>query len=500
MAPECCIDTLGLFYVSVKVAMDMIAKVSADKFVSEMCRKSYYQFFLEFWSVISEEKLVASWYIKLLCDELQEVSERVFANQEKDHDILWNCPPGTSKSSCVSVLWQPWIWTRMANARFISGSHSERLALDLARKSRDVVTSEKYQRLFPEIQLREDQNAKSHFVNTRGGMRYAVGVGGSVTGQHAHFIAVDDPIDPQGALSDIILAEANHWMNEVISRRKVSLVLTPMITIMQRLHQDDPSGNQLTKKKKIRLFCVPCDTSWDIKPEYLKQYYSNGLLDPIRLPQAALDEAHDDLLDVGYACQYGQRPIPRGGAMFNCDKFSIGTVAPRKWKKKPIRYWDKATIAGGGAFSVGVLGAMDMFGYFWILDVKRGQWNSGERERIILETADMDGSDVTIWQEQEPAGSGKEVAEDAVARYTLEGYRAHADKVTGSKELRAELLSQYVNSGKVFLLEASWNKNFLNEFQFFPRSKYKDQVDATSGCFSRMVRKKQRIGSILKSH
>jgi hypothetical protein len=86
----------------------------------------------------------------------------------------------------------------MPSARIITGSFSERLALDLSRKSRDVVMSEKYHELFPEIELREDQNTKGYFVNTKGGIRYAVGVGGSVIGMHAHFLIPDDPIDPQG--------------------------------------------------------------------------------------------------------------------------------------------------------------------------------------------------------------------------------------------------------------------------------------------------------------
>lgn len=472
------------------------SKASTAKFVAEMCRQSYYQFILEFWSTIAAEKLQESWYIRKLCDELQVLSERVFRDEYKEYDLIWNCPPGTSKSSIVSILWQPWIWSRMPSARFISGSYSERLALDLSRKSRDVVTSDKYQSLFPEIQLRDDQNTKGYFANKHGGIRYAVGVGGSVIGMHAHFIAVDDPIDPQGALSDLVLADANAWMTETLSRRKVHLLLTPTVLIMQRLHQDDPTGNALERGIRIRHCSLPCDTTGDILPKEFSEFYEDGLLDPKRLPQPALDDAFKELGDAGYAGQYLQSPVPRGGALFKVDRLQYRHSAPRKWKRGPVRYWDKASTSKGGAFSVGTKMAVDEEDHIWILDIVRVQMDSGQRERLILQTAKQDGKGVKQWIEQEPAGSGKESAEGTVKRVTLAGYRCQAEKPSGDKELRADPLSVQVNMGNVILLEAPWNATLVAEMRFFPRSKYKDQIDACSGGFNVLAKSRLRIGAM----
>lgn len=469
-------------------------RVATNRFVAQLLRESFYQFFLAFWSTIAAERLVNSWYIKKLCDELQEISERVFDDKPKEYDLFWNCPPGTSKSSVVSVLWQPWIWTRMPSARFISGSYSERLALDLSRKSRDCVLSEPYRELFPEIELRSDQNTKSHFANTAGGFRYAVGVGGSVTGMHAHFIAIDDPIDPIGALSDLVLAEANSWMSETLPSRKVNRLLTPTVCIMQRLHQNDPTGAALEKNLHIRNRCVPCDTTWEIKPPEWKEHYEDGLLDSERLPQVALEEARIELGEAGYAGQYGQNPVPRGGAMFKVDRLLYQNVAPEKWKRGPVRYYDKAATLKGGAWTVGAKLALDEYDKVWILDIVRGQWDSGFRETMILSTARVDGRRTRQIVEQEPAGAGKESAESTVKRVTLAGYRCTMDKVTGDKELRADPFSQHVNMGNVVLLVAPWNKVLVEELRFFPRSKYKDQVDACSGGFAMLVKRRIRLG------
>lgn len=472
-------------------------KAATNKFVAEVCRQSYYQFFLEHWPLIAAEKLVPSWYIKKQCDELQVITERVFEDKPKEYDLIWNCPPGTSKSSVVSVLWQPWIWTRMPSARFISGSYSERLALDLSRKSRDVVLSEKYQSLFPEIVLSEDQNTKGYFVNTKGGIRYAVGVGGTVIGFHAHFQAIDDPIDPQGAFSDLDIANVNNWIFETLSRRKVNAMLTPTVMIMQRLAQNDPTGAWLERKRlRVKHFCLPCDDSWEIKPPELKEFYQEGLLDPIRLPRIALEEAFDTLLEYGYASQMGQQPTPRGGAMFKVDKLSYRFLeeAPKIWKRGPIRFWDKAGTRKGGAFTVGAKMAEDLNGYVWILDVIRDQWNSGKREEMILETAKEDGKRTRTGCEQEPGAAGKQSAEETVHNLGLIGRRGFAAVASGDKELRADLFSQSVNSGKVILVKAPWNHEYVEEMRFFPRSRYKDQIDASSGAYAGLRRPKRKIG------
>ena len=472
-----------------------MARVRSDRFVARMCQESYYQFFLEHWSLIAAETLVNSWYIQRLCEELQRIAERVFLDKPKEYDFLWNCPPGTSKSSLVSILWQPWLWTRMPSLRFISGSYSERLALDLSRKSRDVVSSDKYRALFPFIKMRDDQNTKSHFANTEGGMRYAVGVGGTVIGMHAHVIAIDDPIDPQAALSDLMLAEANTWMTETLSRRKVNVMLTPTVCIMQRLHQDDPSGNMLNRGTPLRHCCVPGDDGWEIKPaEFREKYSETGLLDPIRLPREALEDALATLGEVGYAGQYGQSPVPRGGAMFKIDRLQYSPEAPKQWRRFPRRYWDKAATAAGGAWTAGVKIGMDLEKRIWILDVVRGQWDSDTRERVILKTARADGRKVLICVEQEPGGSGKDSAEDTAKSLTLAGFHCRLDKVTGDKELRADPLSVQVNAGNVTLQNGPWNNTFVEEMRYFPRSKYKDQIDAASGCFNQLARSRLRIG------
>ena len=470
--------------------------------IASICRCSFYQFLREFWDTVISETPVWNWHIEYLCDELQMLAEDVFAGCPKEYDLVINISPGTTKSTICSVMFPAWCWIRMASAKFICGSYAHSLAIDLSRKCRDVIKSDKYQKCFPNVLIREDQDSKEYFVNTAKGSRYSVGVGGSVMGMHGHFIIIDDPLDPQEALSTADMNTANHWMNEVVSRRKVSLSITPTILIMQRLHQNDPTGNRLDRRgdrSPVMHICIPAELADNISPPELKAHYSvDGLMDPVRLGRQQLNEAYDELLEYGYAGQYMQNPIPRGGAMFITDMLKVGR--PNGDFKSVVRYWDKAGTQGGGAFTVGLKMGLDEFNHYWILDVVRGQWNTHIREQKILAVAREDGPSVRIGLEQEPGSGGKESAEATMERIAQKlGRLAFINKVgkaDGDKEARAEPFSVQVNAGNVWLMESHWNRVYIDELRYFPRSKFKDQVDSSSGAFNYLRKPLITVGGL----
>ncbi len=472
-------------------------KIDENELVASICKDSFFDFVKEFWDEVVPETPIWNWHIEYLCNELQYMAERVFIGESKEYDLIVNIPPGTTKSTICSIMFPAWVWTRMASARCLCGSYSYPLALELSRKCRKVVQSEKYQACFPEVEIEDDQNTKGNYVNSKGGCRYAFGVGGSVTGMHGHFILIDDPLDPNRAASDIELKKTNTWIGETLSQRKVDKRVTPLMLIMQRLHQIDPAGDRLEKSAagkagKVKHICLPAEDSDDVKPEYLRKFYVNGLLDPVRLSREVLKEAHETLLDYGYSCQFRQHPIPRGGGMFKTDRLKPG-IPPKKFKKL-CRFWDKAATSKGGTYTVGALMGIDLDENIWILDIIRGQWDSGEREKIIQRTAKFDGKIVLIGIEQEGAGGGKESAESSVRK--LMGYRTRVIRPSTDKELRADPFSQQVNSGNVYYKEASWNADLFTEMIFFPYSKYKDQVDGLSGAFTILTTKIFRAGAL----
>jgi predicted phage terminase large subunit-like protein len=92
---------------------------------------------------------------------------------------------------------------------------------------------------------------------------------------------------------------------------------------------------------------------------------------------------------------------------------------------------------------------------------------------------------VQIVVEQEPGSGGLESAQATVRM--LAGYPVFAEKVTGSKETRAEPLAAQCEAGNVKILRAAWNGDFLDEILAFPSSRYTDQVDACAGGFNKLA-------------
>ena len=201
--------------------------ISKSQLEASICRDSFYDFLLRFWSSIIPETFIDNWHVKYLCHELQILAERVFRSEPKEYDLVINISPGSTKSTIVSIMFPAWCWTKMSTTRLICASYAYHLAMDLSRKCRDVVQSDKWIDLFGNVELREDQNTKGYFVNTMGGSRVAVGTGGSITGLHAHILIIDDPLDPNQAVSEAELLAANRWMSETIPTRKVDKVITP---------------------------------------------------------------------------------------------------------------------------------------------------------------------------------------------------------------------------------------------------------------------------------
>lgn len=468
-------------------------QVDEVELTSALCRESFYDFVKEMWSIVSQEEPVWNWHIEYLCNEIQRLAELVFQGKEKEYDLCVNIPPGTTKSTIISVMLPAWVWVRMPRAKFICASYSEKLARDdLSVKTRDIVLSDNYQTLFPEIVLREDQNAKGLFANTLGGWRYAVGVGGTVTGKHAHFILIDDPLNPEEAQSEASLKTANRWLKDTVSNRKVDKRVTLTILVMQRLHEDDPTA-QFLKRKNVRHIKLPAEVEDGPIPFELSEKYIDGLLDFVRMGRKALAEEKAKG-EYYYSSQFRQSPSPPSGNMFKVTRIKEGE--PPTQFSLMVRFWDKAGTKNGGAYTVGTLIAIDKENRFWVLDVIRVQLDSYEREKLIEKTAKEDGAHVLVGLEQEPGSGGKESVENTVKR--LRGYKVKWIKVdasTGGKVERADPFSTQVNAGNVYVpYNQDWVEIWKEELKMFPNSKYKDQVDSVSGGFMFLNKPKKRAG------
>ena len=479
---------------------EMVYESVERQLVRSLCLDSYSDFVKEMWDTVVPEKLVWNWHMDLLCNEVQAIAERVIARQPKEYDLVVNVPPGSSKSTIFSIMLQPWMWARDPTMRFLNYSYCDSLALTLALSSRDVVESAKYKELFGgkadkdtprPVNLRRDQAAKSMYMTEYGGSRFSCGAGGLVTGRHGHIQVIDDPIDPQSVYSQTKADGVIRWMKNTLPSRCVDKARTPTILVQQRLGQNDPSVHMIERKGgvPVRHICLPADISNVglaelVKPPEAKENYTDNLLDLVRMSREVLEALKATMTPYDYACQFDQDPVPREGGMFHTKELESRVLEFIDWPnvQRSVRFWDKAASQGKGCFTAGCLMLVMKDGRIVIGHMHKGQWEPFTRESQIKIIAEKDRKVVPVRLEEEGGASGKF---DILASVkALAGWDVAGVRPQGDKESRAAPFAAQVNGGNVWLVRGDWNHEYLGELLYFPNSKYRDQVDASSGAFN----------------
>jgi predicted phage terminase large subunit-like protein len=376
-------------------------------------------------------------------------------------------------------------------------SYGASLAVSIARAARDNF-------IRGGGQINPAVRAASHWETIQGGGMWATGVGGSATGKGGHLLIIDDPLkDRKQANSEVERTNQKDWLDAVFNTR-----LEPdgaLILQMTRWHPDDLAGYIISKQEYA-------EEQWHVvffpamfEGERPTIFPDNFILEddfrtevdqalcPERYPEERLVEIRDGMSKFNWAALYQQRPVPKEGGMFRRSWFEIVDNVPTIGFR--IRWWDRAATHDGGDYTVGALLLYDPHAdLFFVEDIVRGQWASGERDRIIKQTAIFDrdryGLEVKQWVEQEPGSSGVDAAK-AFIRLLL-GFPAKYEPSTGSKEDAADPLASMAQIGRVKLRKAHWNKEALDEIEGFPFGPNDDIVDAISKAFNKLARKRAR--------
>ncbi len=438
-----------------------------DEVEREACIESFYEFIQSFWGAIIKEDPVYNWHIKYLADELQKISYYIINRLPKPYDLIINIPPGTTKSTICTIMFPVWLWIQDPTIRIISNSYSSDLSIEHAVKSRDIIYSDKFRRIFPDVVLRKDKSAKSSYENTEGGARYSTSTGGTITGKHAHVVINDDPSNPKQASSEADRKAANEH-TKTLSSRKVDKKNTPTIVIMQRLHESDVTGFLLSKKAdKIKHICLPAELSDKVKPESLKTKYVNGLLDVNRLDKEVLIEAKQDLGSYGYANQYAQDSAPQEGGILKTHWFPIVD-----WKDEYSRlawctaidsaYTEKLDNDESGMMQFAVTPNNELL----IRYAEEAWLELPELVKYTVTFANAHGYTNKSMIYVEPKASGKSLVQ-TVKRNTTTNIKED-DNPLKDKVARANDISPICESGRVKVIRGAWNDTFFGQVKSFP--------------------------------
>ena len=231
-------------------------------------------------------------------------------------------------------------------------------------------------------------------------------------------------------------------------------------------------------------------TPTDAEMEAMGRFFVPAFLeDNPYVDQPAYEDSLIELDPITYEqLRHGNWDIELAGNMFKREWFTIVNTVPRG---QQVRYWDPAASEPKKGqdpdWTVGALMATSN-GQYYIKSIVRFQKTPAEAEKIIKQTALIDGITTKIIMEQEPGASGV-IAIDHYARDILQGYAFTGIKSTGSKVVRAQPFSAAVENGNVKICkDCQWIEDMLYELVAFPtKGIHDDIVDALSGAFTALT-------------
>lgn len=299
------------------------------------CRQHFYMFAVRaFREVEPGVTFETNWHIHCIAEHLQALFDGKLPEGKKR--LCINIPPRSLKSYLGSIAFPAWVMGRLPHEKFINTSYNFPLAKEMAQNSRILMQSDWYKGLFPNTRIDDNQNEKHNFWTTQRGMYYSSAIQ-SVTGKGSSYVTLDDPINPKESFSETIRTETNSTIRSTLPTRFNDMRNAKWLMIMQRLHEDDPTGHfALLHPEQWHTLILPAENltqqditytlgahTWTMKP--------GELLFPVRLTREVLDQLKEDMGVYNYAGQMLQSPVPVGGGEFKDHWINYyGTITPKK--------------------------------------------------------------------------------------------------------------------------------------------------------------------------
>jgi predicted phage terminase large subunit-like protein len=458
---------------------------------------SLHEFAIAAWPVLEPGRTFSdNWHIRVICEHLEAATRGEIRN------LVINMPPRHMKSLLVGVFWFAWEWTFNPSTRWLCASYAQPLATRDSLKCRRLITSPWYTDTFGAIALVGDQNQKTRFENDRTGYRIATSVDGTGTGEGGDRIVVDDPHNVRKAESEQQRTTAVDWWFQTMSTRANDEATAVRVVVMQRLHERDLTGEILSRELGYEHLCIPARYETDRVITTTLQRARADIRDPRRVDREPLhparyDDARLALLEnelgaYGTAGQLQQRPAPREGGMFKAtglrtrDEMDVPYVAPRGTDVKYVRHWDLGgSSQKTGDRTVGLLMAKTTDGRYHVVDIAKGRWAPEERNARIRQTGTADQQVYSYVPQRIERGIGLSVEVTAEIVRQCAGVPIEEVSARGDKTTRADPFASQCNGGNVRIIEAPWNREFIDEcLMFGPGCEHDDQVDAASGAFA----------------
>ena len=385
--------------------------------------------------------------------------------------LIINMPPRHTKSEFASYLFPSWLMGKNPNKKIIQATHTAELAVGFGRKVKNLIDSEIYRDIFPDVRLAVDAKASGRWSTSKGGEYYAVGVGGALAGRGADLLIIDDPVSEQDALSPTALDNIYEWYTSGPRQR-----LQPggsIIIVMTRWSIRDLTAKVLQKQAEggadkwevVEFPAIFPDTDNVLWPEYWQKEELEGV-------KASIPVAK-------WNAQYLQNPTAEEGAIIKREWWNVWDSDNPPTCSYIIQSYDTAFSRSERAdYSAittwGVFEPSDGDGEAIILlDAERGRWDFPELKTNAKRLYDEYDPDMVL-VEQKASGTPltQELRRMGVFVTPFTPSRG-SDKFT-----RMNACAPVFESGMVWRPDMNFAEEVVEECAAFPNGEHDDLADS----------------------
>ena len=402
---------------------------------------------------------------KIYADKLQQVADG------KIKRLIVNMPPRHTKSEFASYLFPSWLMGKRPNLKIIQATHTAELAVGFGRKVKNLIDSDDFRDIFPDVKLAADAKASGRWSTNSGGEYYAVGVGGALAGRGADLLIIDDPVSEQDALSPTALDSIYEWYTSGPRQR-----LQPggsIIIVMTRWGIKDLTARVLQKQAQggadkwevVEFPAIFPETGNVLWPEY----WSKDELEGVKAS-----------IPVGkWNAQYMQNPTAEEGAIIKREWWNVWNRSEPPACSYIIQSYDTAftknersdysAITTWGIFTP-IEGEGDAI---ILLDAEKGRWDFPELKLKAQELCEAYDPDMILIEQK---ASGTPLTQEL--RRMGVPVTPFTPSKGADKFARMNACAPVFESGMVYRPDANFAEEVVEECASFPHGDHDDLADS----------------------
>ena len=437
-----------------------------DSLARENAEKNFMGFVRKVWP-----SFINGRHHKVMAKKFEEIASG------KVKRLIINMPPRHTKSEFASYLLPAWFLGKFPNKKIIQCSNTAELAVGFGRKVRNLVGSEVYGEVFPNVALQVDSKAAGRWATNHGGDYFAIGVGGTVTGKGADLLIIDDPHSEQEAAiastNPEVYDKVYEWYSSGPRQR-----LQPggaIIVVMTRWAKRDLTG------RIVKSWIDKDGEEWEIidfpailpsgKPLW-PEFWSLKELESLKL----------ELPLSKWNAQYQQQPTSEEGAIVKREWWKIWEPERPPNCDFVIQSWDTAftknersDYSACTTWGVFYMNENEEDPHVILLDALKKRMEFPE----LKETAYQHYMD---WEPDAFVVEAKASGSPLIYELRQRGIPVQEFTPTrgNDKIARINSVSDLFASGKVWAPPTRWAEEVIEEMAAFPNSEHDDLVDSST--------------------